>query len=74
MIKIFKSYISYFKKKKEIFLINSDEDKDFVISLIKDHKLIAIDTEFEWRRTYYPILSLIQIATKKYIFNRLCEL
>ena len=64
MIKIFKSYISYFKKKKEIFLINSDEDKDFVISLIEDHKLIAIDTEFEWRRTYYPILSLIQIATK----------
>ena len=68
MIKIFKSYISYFKKKKEIFLINSDEDRDFVISLIEDHKLIAIDTEFEWRRTYYPILSLIQIATKKNIF------
>lgn len=68
MIKILKSFISYFEKKKEIFLINSDKDKDFVISLIENQDLIAIDTEFEWRKTYFPILSLIQIATKKYIF------
>lgn len=68
MLKILKKFIYSLKKKKEIFLINSDEDSDFVISAIEDENLIAIDTEFDWRSTYFPALSLIQLATKKYVF------
>jgi ribonuclease D len=30
--------------------------------------MIAVDTEFIWRDTYFPILSLIQISSKKYIY------
>lgn len=36
---------------------------DFLRS-IKDETELAIDTEFKWVSTYYPILCLIQIATK----------
>ena len=31
-------------------------------------KIIGIDTEFDWRTTYFPKLCLIQISTKKEIY------
>lgn len=33
-----------------------------VVALIRAEKLVAIDTEFTREKTYYPILSLVQIA------------
>ncbi len=37
---------------------------DDVVALIRCEKLVALDTEFTREKTYYPILSLIQIALK----------
>jgi ribonuclease D len=36
-----------------------------LIEIINQAKIIAIDTEFDREKTYYPILSLIQIAVKQ---------
>ncbi|MDA9636834.1 ribonuclease D [SAR86 cluster bacterium] len=55
------------KRKKEIYLIDLDQDRDFIQHLLEDEKILAIDTEFDWRRTYYPTLSLLQIATENSI-------
>tara|TARA_B100000989_G_scaffold255581_1_gene204518 strand:- start:1123 stop:1998 length:876 start_codon:yes stop_codon:yes gene_type:complete len=65
---LIKNYLNFFKKTKERYQLNFEEDKDFLLSEIKNKKIIAIDTEFDWRNTYFPILSLIQIATRKKIF------
>jgi len=46
------------------FYITSQPRLDEVISLIKQAKLVALDTEFTRTNTYYPILSIIQIAVK----------
>jgi ribonuclease D len=47
--------------KDRYYIANQKELLSF-ISEIKDVNLIAIDTEFVRRDTYYPILSIIQIA------------
>ena len=54
--------------KKKIFYITEDTDLHHVILDLRKEKFICVDTEFEWRRTYFPIISLIQIATKKKIY------
>lgn len=41
---------------------------DQILNELSLEKIIGIDTEFDWRNTYYPNLSLIQISTKKKIF------
>jgi ribonuclease D len=57
----------WLKKKKLIYLIESSEDLKFVKNSLQSEKLLGIDTEFAWRNTYYPKLSLLQIATSKCI-------
>ena len=56
------------KNKKTIYLIDSDEDKDFVIFHLEKEKILGLDTEFDWRTTYYPVLSLLQISSTDKIF------
>ncbi len=46
------------------FYINSQDQLGGVIDLIKKTKLVALDTEFTRETTYYPILSIIQVALK----------
>jgi ribonuclease D len=46
------------------FYVKSKEHLQRVIELIKAAKIVALDTEFTRRTTYYPILSIIQIAVK----------
>ena len=58
----------YLKSKQDIYLIDSDKEINFLIHSLKDEKIVGIDTEFDWRTTYFPKLSLIQIVTKRYIF------
>tara|TARA_Y100000992_G_C21273713_1_gene498542 strand:- start:1939 stop:2802 length:864 start_codon:yes stop_codon:yes gene_type:complete len=59
---------SLLKNKKTIYLIDSDKDKDFVIFYLEKEKILGLDTEFVWRTTYYPVLSLLQISSADKIF------
>lgn len=68
MINTFKKLGFYLKNKKTIYLIESDSDIDYLIFSIKNESILGIDTEFDWRTTYFPILSLLQIATLDKIF------
>ena len=35
---------------------------------LSESKIIGIDTEFDWRTTYFPILSLVQISTLNHLY------
>jgi len=62
---------SLFKKnffRKNFFLIDDEIKLDDLIEKIKSLKVISVDTEFEWRRTYHPKLSLIQICDGNDVF------
>lgn len=68
-------------KNRENFYVDSQVKLDKVIRLIKAAKIFALDTEFTRETTYYPILSIIQIAVKNesgkkesFIIDCLCKL
>ena len=44
--------------------ITSQAELNHVVDLVRKKKLVAIDTEFTRQITYYPILSIIQLAVK----------
>ena len=67
MLKSLKKINFFLKKKKEIYLIESLDDKAFVEDSLLNEKLIGIDTEFNWRKTYFPELSLLQVSTESRI-------
>lgn len=68
MLKILKTIFSNYNiNKKDIYLVDPYRDKDFLIDSIEKEKILGIDTEFDWRNTYFPKLSLLQIATKSRI-------
>ena len=67
MIGILKKLGFNLKNKKIIYLIESEKDEDFVIESLEKEKYIGIDTEFNWRNTYFPALSLLQISTSSKI-------
>ncbi len=64
MIGIIKKLRFNLKNKKTICLIESEEDEEFVKESLEKEINIGIDTEFNWRNTYYPELSLLQISTR----------
>ncbi len=68
MIGIIKKLRFYLRNKKTIYLVESEEDIDFVRESLEEEKYIGIDTEFNWRNTYFPELSLLQISTNSKIF------
>ena len=68
MISILKKLGLYLINKKPIYLIDSEKDFNFFIFSLKKEEILSIDTEFDWRTTYFPILSLLQIAAKDKIF------
>ena len=55
-------------KRNPIIFVDSETKLDEILNELSLEKIIGIDTEFDWRNTYYPNLSLIQISTKKKIF------
>ncbi len=70
-----------FFKNSENFYIKNQEDLASLIVKIRQEKIFALDTEFTRESTYYPILSLIQIAVLDsngekflYIIDCLCGL
>jgi len=60
--------LNFFKKRKEVIFVDSDKKIPFVKSTLHKEKILGLDTEFDWRNTYFPILSILQIATKRKIF------
>lgn len=57
---------SFFPKKT--FYIQDQHSFYNVIEDIETQKILGFDTEFIWRNTYYPKLSLIQVSTPKKIY------
>lgn len=53
----------------ELYITDNNSLKD-VVNLIRKFGVFALDTEFSREKTYYPILSLIQIAIKDGNKNR----
>ena len=66
MISILKK-LGFILKNKKIYLVESPEDQDFVKDTLEKEKYVGIDTEFNWRNTYFPELSLLQISTSSKI-------
>ena len=60
--------LNFFEKRKQIIFVDSDKEIPFVKSTLHKEKILGLDTEFDWRNTYFPILSILQIATKRKIF------
>ncbi len=50
------------------FYITSNKALQEIVDLARAKKTIALDTEFTRERTYYPILSLVQVAIDKKVF------
>ncbi len=65
----FKSVLRFLKKKtkKKIFIFDQD-DLFLLENELSNCKLFALDTEFDWKTTYFPKLSLIQISVNKTLF------
>jgi ribonuclease D len=67
LIIILKKFGFYLNNKKKIYLIESEENEEFVKESLQKEKCIGLDTEFNWRNTYFPELSLLQISTSSKI-------
>ena len=67
MIGVLKKLGFNLKNKKTIYLVESEEEEEFVKESLEKEKYIGIDTEFNWRNTYFPELSLLQISTNSKI-------
>lgn len=48
----------------EATLITTSAELEVVASRLLQTDAVAIDTEFFWERTFYPILGLVQLATR----------
>tara|TARA_A100001011_G_C14298615_1_gene839679 strand:- start:989 stop:1837 length:849 start_codon:yes stop_codon:yes gene_type:complete len=64
---LFRILKNFFSKKNPIFYIDCESELNEILEELSLEKIIGIDTEFDWRSTYYPNLSLIQISTNKKI-------
>ena len=65
---MFKKLKNFLLKKNPVFFVDSETKFSEILEELSLEKIIGIDTEFDWRNTYYPKLSLLQISTNKKIF------
>ena len=56
------------KKNKPIFIVDNSEELDILDEELSKAEIIGLDTEFDWRTTYFPKLSLIQIVANSKLF------
>ena len=57
-----------FRKKKPLYYLNDSEGLDFLDEELSKTNILGVDTEFDWRTTYFPKLSLIQITANSKLF------
>lgn len=48
--------------------MDSEQIFEELLHTLSHEKIIGIDTEFDWRNTYFPKLSLLQISTNEKIY------
>ncbi len=65
MLSIFRRIL---KKNKKTYLISSIKDLHHLKDCLKSENIFCIDTEFDWRTTYFPKLSILQLGFSKKIF------
>ena len=58
------------KKNKPIFIVDNSEELDNLDEELSKADIIGLDTEFDWRTTYFPKLSLIQIVAISFCQER----
>tara|TARA_B100000886_G_scaffold316777_1_gene255637 strand:+ start:841 stop:1719 length:879 start_codon:yes stop_codon:yes gene_type:complete len=72
MIEIKKKIENFFKKKfrrkKKLLYVEDSKGLNYLSKEIFKNKIFGLDTEFDWRTTYFPEISLIQVSTNKNIF------
>ena len=56
------------KTNKPIFIVDTSEILDVLDEELSRANIIGLDTEFDWRTTYFPKLSLIQIVANSKLF------
>jgi len=49
---------------REAELITTENELEQVAACLLQVEAVAIDTEFFWERTFYPVLGLVQLATR----------
>tara|TARA_B100000212_G_scaffold287522_1_gene228362 strand:+ start:104 stop:964 length:861 start_codon:yes stop_codon:yes gene_type:complete len=59
---------SRLKKRRKIIFINEQEDMSILDKELSDCSEFGLDTEFDWRTTYYPKISTVQICVKNKLF------
>ena len=66
-MRIYNLILDFFVTKKTFYI---QDQKSFhnILKDIESQKILGLDTEFIWRNTYYPKLSLIQISTLNKIY------
>ena len=65
---MFSKLKNLFSTKLNVSIVDSKDKFEEILCELSLEKIIGIDTEFDWKNTYYPKLSLIQISTSKNIF------
>ena len=65
---LLRKFFLVFKKKKDILFVDNENQISNAMKAIQKEVLLGVDTEFDWRNTYFPVLSLLQISTAKSIF------
>ena len=65
---LLRKFFLVFKKKKDILFVDNENQISNAKKAIQKEVLLGVDTEFDWRNTYFPVLSLLQISTAKSIF------
>ena len=66
-MRIINSFFHWYNSKNTSY-INNPKEFQIAVHDIASQKFIGVDTEFTWRDTYLPKLSLIQISTTKNIY------
>ncbi len=66
--KIFLKFNYFLDSSKFSYIYKEKDLNNFFKNTLNQETIIGLDTEFLWRDTYYPQLSLIQVKTSKGIY------
>ena len=61
---------NFFKKRisKEVLYVDNNSKLSELKKKLDGVSMISLDTEFDWRTTYFPKISLVQISFNKNVF------